>query len=85
MAAIDSSLDESSSEDEQVTVANPVHIYYKILLLGDLAVGKSSISCRIADDRFYENYVITIGKHDAEKKKHHAPSSVCFVVCLFLH
>lgn len=54
--------DGSTTSSEEVTVTQPVYPYYKILLLGDLAVGKSSISNRIAEDRFYENYVITIGK-----------------------
>ena len=35
---------------------------FKLLLLGDSAVGKTCITIRIGGDRFEENHVLTIGK-----------------------
>lgn len=34
---------------------------YKIVLIGDTSVGKSSIMKRFADDSFEESYLATIG------------------------
>lgn len=34
---------------------------YKIVLVGDTSVGKSSIMKRLADDTFEESYLATIG------------------------
>ena len=35
---------------------------WKILLIGDSAVGKTCLTLRIGSSRFEENYVLTIGK-----------------------
>jgi len=34
---------------------------FKILLIGDASVGKSSLLLRYTDDKFPENYMATIG------------------------
>ncbi len=37
------------------------HFQYKIVLIGDSSVGKSSLLRRFADDSFEESYLATIG------------------------
>lgn len=34
---------------------------YKLVIVGDTGVGKSSLLMRFADNQFYENYLATIG------------------------
>ena len=34
---------------------------YKLVIVGDTGVGKSSLLLRFADNQFYENYLATIG------------------------
>lgn len=36
---------------------------YKILVLGDSNVGKTCIVHRYCDERYYDTYISTIGKH----------------------
>ncbi len=43
------------------TTSKPYDLQYKILIVGDSAVGKTSILTRFADDAFYSNYLATIG------------------------
>ena len=40
---------------------NSYDYLFKILLIGDAAIGKSSILLRYTDDKFPENYMATIG------------------------
>lgn len=46
------------------------HFQYKIVLIGDSSVGKSSLLRRFADDSFEESYLATIGV-DFKFKYHH--------------
>lgn len=47
--------DENDTEDD-------IHSYqYKIILLGDGAVGKTSIATRFAEEKFSQNYKQTVG------------------------
>ncbi len=46
------------------------HYQYKIVLIGDSSVGKSSLLRRFADDSFEESYLATIGV-DFKFKYHH--------------
>ena len=34
---------------------------FKLVIIGDSGVGKSSLLLRFADDQFYDNYLATIG------------------------
>lgn len=47
----------SSEEDEEDVVIKQ----FKIILLGDGAVGKTSIANRFTDDKFSQNYKQTVG------------------------
>ena len=48
--------------DPLVNLANQDHAYlFKTLLLGDSAVGKSSLSLRYVDNKYSSNYISTIG------------------------
>lgn len=47
---------EETNEDDDVTVYQ-----FKIILLGDGAVGKTSIATRFTEDKFSQNYKQTIG------------------------
>ena len=44
-------------------------ISFKILILGDQSVGKTSFIIRFCDDKFYEEMLSTIGI-DVKKKKY---------------
>lgn len=46
----------ANEEEEDVTVYQ-----FKIILLGDGAVGKTSIATRFTEDKFSQNYKQTIG------------------------
>eukprot|EP00898_Chlorokybus_atmophyticus_P007269 jgi/Chlat1/7543/Chrsp62S00555 len=52
---MDSIADASSKDDDGL------HLQYKVILLGDGAVGKTSIAARFADDHFSRQYKQTIG------------------------
>ena len=40
---------------------NEYDFFYKIVIIGNSGVGKSSVLIRYSDDKFYENYLNTIG------------------------
>jgi Ras-related protein Rab-1A len=52
---------DSSMAFKDSSVITHVDYLYKLLLLGDSAVGKSSLLLRFADDTFKENQISTIG------------------------
>lgn len=58
----DGDSDDDDDVDDVIAPAIPINVYYKILLLGELGVGKTAISFRMGEDSFEENYVITIGE-----------------------
>ena len=43
-------------------------ILFKIITLGDSNVGKSSIICRYLENKFYENFISTIGINKSQKE-----------------
>jgi Ras-related protein Rab-28 len=48
--------DENDHGDEETVI-----LQFKIILLGDGAVGKTSIATRFTEDKFSQNYKQTIG------------------------
>ncbi len=75
------------------TALNPEYDYlFKILLVGDSGVGKSSLLLRFADDTFCESYISTIGVDfkiktvylDDKVVKLQVISIVPFVIFIFL-
>ena len=46
---------------KQMTLQNDYDYLFKLLLIGNSAVGKSSLLRRFADDSFQESYLATIG------------------------
>ena len=57
----------SMSEASQTHVSSPeesVHVSatFKILLIGDACVGKTSLLCRYVNGEFKHTYVTTVGK-----------------------
>jgi len=47
--------------ETRATEKRPHQDFYKILLIGDSAVGKSSIILRFSDDQFSDNFIATVG------------------------
>lgn len=47
--------------DEIVKSGKEYDYIFKIVLIGDTSVGKSSLLVRFSDDQFSETYVTTIG------------------------
>lgn len=60
---------------------------FKIILLGDGAVGKTSIATRFSEEKFSQNYKQTVGV-DFFMKRIHLPRKYSFafaLACIFLH
>lgn len=66
-------MDESSDDDE------PESLQYKVILLGDGTVGKTSIAMRFTDDEFHKRHVV------AERCCHRSTSTflTLFVSCSY--
>lgn len=47
--------------DDDTTDSEPEYTQYKCILLGDGAVGKTSLATRFTEDHFGKNYKQTIG------------------------
>jgi len=53
--------------NEQETTANGLEYCYKLIIIGDPEVGKTSTVLRFTDKTFYLNYIPTIGANITEK------------------
>lgn len=73
MASKASAKSEQPIDEEDVIVHQ-----YKIILLGDGAVGKTSIATRFAEDKFSQNYKQTVGV-DFFIKRINLPRKIIFI------
>ncbi len=53
--------DENNSNDDAVGEEEITKYQFKVILLGDGAVGKTSIAMRFTNDAFSQNYKQTVG------------------------
>jgi Ras-related protein Rab-1A len=72
------------SQEERTRMSGDYDELYKILLIGDSGVGKSSILNRFADDQFSESYISTIGVDFVCLTSLYIPCPLFYFICFFL-